>query len=180
MTPSEFYEKYWLVNGKQPPKLSDEEKEFLDMAFKHPHQSELGYDKDYENAMEWKNKKTNMIISSELTVSGGNKIIALYMGWEANRFENLPNKLHRIKGAELIGISLDHLEYHSSWDALMEVVDDIYYSRRFPTGAQSKEVSSRSHRLWLEIKNGLVNLSKEQVWQAVVQFIKWFNINNKK
>ena len=59
MTPSEFYEKYWLVNGKQPPKLSDEEKEFLDNAFKHPHQPESGgYDRDaYEEAMEWKKKK---------------------------------------------------------------------------------------------------------------------------
>lgn len=34
MKPSEFYEKYWLVNGKLPPKLSDKEKEFLDNAAK--------------------------------------------------------------------------------------------------------------------------------------------------
>jgi len=30
MKPSEFYEKYWLVNGKKPRPLTKEEKELMD------------------------------------------------------------------------------------------------------------------------------------------------------
>lgn len=37
MKPSEFYEKYWLVNGKKPPPLTDKEKEWLDGVSRYDH-----------------------------------------------------------------------------------------------------------------------------------------------
>lgn len=73
--------------------------------------------------------------------------------------------------------SLDLHDYSTDWSQLMPVVDDIYYSRRFDTGVQSSEISSKPVRLYANIKAGLLNLSIEQTHTAVIKFIEYYNNN---
>lgn len=71
------------------------------------------------------------------------------------------------------------LKYEKSWDELMPVIDDIYYSRRFNTGSQTSEISHPSYRLYKKIIAAISTLSIKQVWKAVVEWIKWYNQNQK-
>ena len=51
------------------------------------------------------------------------------MGWEDSPYANLPNKVYRENFKR--GISLDQLNYHSSWKMLMAVVDKIELTSRY-------------------------------------------------
>lgn len=67
--------------------------------------------------------------------------------------------------------------YDEDWNLIIKVIDDIYYSRRFNTGVQSSEISSKPVRLYANIKAGLLNLSIRQTREAVIHFIQWYNEN---
>lgn len=127
----------------------------------------------------------------------GNKIIAEFMGLKrigsSESSENIlevPVYKHFDKNGKVFGETYyTHHKYHSSWDWLMPVVEKIqsidiapapnYRGYRieivvqgyvkisgFPMPTIFKNVS---------IEGSLINA----VWQAVVQFIQWYNKNNK-
>ena len=58
-----------------------------------------------------------------------NRIIARFMGWKDSPYANLPNKVYRENFKR--GISLDQLNYHSSWELLMSVVEKIELTNRY-------------------------------------------------
>lgn len=58
-------------------------------------------------------------------IQAGNRLIAEFDGWQSNKYENLPNKLHRIDTGEEVGIYVSDLEYHKAWSLLMPVVEKI-------------------------------------------------------
>lgn len=101
----------------------------------------------------------------------GNRVISVYMDLVYDQLSDSHRKLL----APWIVTTPEGLEYNTSWNVLMKVIDDIYYSRRFDTGVQSSEISSKPVRLYANIKAALLNLSIQQTWRAVVQFIQWYN-----
>jgi hypothetical protein len=130
-----------------------------------------------------------------MTTEEGNKLIAEFMGWESGRFENLPNKLHKIDDGELCGISIDQLEYHTSWDWLMPVVEkigqhhypDFWGKQGKPSDANEWDDTAYPRTFGMRDDEGnyvvRINASTlvrgktliEATWLAVVDFIQWYN-----
>lgn len=109
----------------------------------------------------------------------GNKLIAVFIDkpvlhtWES--FGKKYDSMIDVKNIKDWGKV--YMQYHKSWDWLIPVVDDIYYSRRFNTGVQTSEINSKPYKLYKNIEAALLHLSIDQTWQAVVEFIKWKNEN---
>jgi len=84
------------------------------------------------------------------------------------------------KGNEVVPIEL--MEYHTSWDWLMSVVDKIESDERFDVNVLqygtiiSSNTKERGH---IEIVNNVANISFDSkidhTYQAVVEFIKQYN-----
>lgn len=101
----------------------------------------------------------------------GNKLIAEFMGYidngDPDGFLIDPNTNY--------DVNVDELKFHSSWDWLMPVVEKIQSLRN------DKDIDEldRIHITALEVsfknlpKNGYTKI--EDMWQAVIEFIKWYN-----
>lgn len=87
----------------------------------------------------------------------GNKLIAEFMG------VRLP-----LVWSEFIG---DEVEYHKNWNWLMPVCKKVNDSLIGVTSAGSFVPQGRMHL-------GLMNVDIGAVWQAVVEFIHWYNTQN--
>ncbi len=116
-----------------------------------------------------------------MDIKEGNKLIALFDGWEANRFENLPNKLHRMNDGQLQGVHIESLEYHTSWDWLMPVVEkantlntEIQKTRPDKHYPEKDLDDASGWRAW---SYRYIHLSTniQQVWEKTVEFIQWKN-----
>ena len=116
-----------------------------------------------------------------------NKLIAEFMGLELEetllgvyvyaRKEQSHIKINDIK-TEFYEPS--ELLYHTSWDWLMPVVkeiDDLGYEEY-----SDVELSNREEGLGLLhiIQDALKDVSIRGVYDAVMDFIKWYNLNNEK
>lgn len=121
-------------------------------------------------------------------IINGNKLIARFMGWEDSPYPNLPNKMYRDEADEQIGIHIDHLAYHTSWDWLMPVVekistihygwdkienpfDDCVYPRTFGMLDAEGKPMVRFNSSQVFTADTLI----EVTYMAVVDFIKWYN-----
>ena len=93
----------------------------------------------------------------EKEILEGNKIIDIFMGKSTE--------------IELLTMSeyLMDLKYHTSWDWLMPVVNKIICTN--PTLEDAFKNTAK-------VVDTLMYVQIERTWQAVVQFIKWYN--NKK
>lgn len=98
------------------------------------------------------------------------RLISEFMGWKYF----MSTKYYRHPDEVSIYL-INEMRWDKDWQWLMEVIDDIYYSRRFPTGAQTSELSSQPHKLYKNIEKSLLHLSIEQTYNAVIQFITWYN-----
>lgn len=114
----------------------------------------------------------NSTTGNEPTVEG-NKLIAVFTGWEANKFINLPNRLHKMEGDILMAVSINHLEYHTSWDALMPAchkwdnlnIDDM------------KEGYEYEFSLLCDALDAKVTLYEiGPAWRQLVENIQWYNL----
>lgn len=106
----------------------------------------------------------------ESTITG-NKLIAEFMGWEKSTYHNTPNKMYREKGSSEIGIHISDFKYHSSWDALMPVVEKI---RQMHTDRVfSRETLSESADRIFCIH--FISARIDIVYNCVIQFIQWYN-----
>lgn len=130
----------------------------------------------------------------------GNRLIAEFDGWQSNKYHNLPNKLHKMEAGEEVGIAINQLEYHSSWDWLMPVVEKIAATpsisitiKYFTVENGDKIVGSCEIKRTFWPQHGVVNTEpiayKKEfaeklsvikiVWDCVIQFIKWYKLNSK-
>lgn len=65
----------------------------------------------------------------------------------------------------------DELKYHSSWDWLMPVVEEIENLKEYREDGKDVAVG-----IWMALKYNHRTLPKiEAVWLAIVTFIKWYN-----
>lgn len=106
-----------------------------------------------------------------------NKLITEFMGYKPaqcnNGFawdcgESKPNKdhLYPIQG-RLITKDCNYLKFHSSWDWLIPVVNQI------------KNTGTQEYHLLDRIDEALTSVNKPLTYIAVVEFIKWYNEQKK-
>lgn len=107
---------------------------------------------------------------STVSIEEGNKIIAVFDGWEAGRFEHLPNKLHKMEAGKLIGISIDELKYHSSWDWLHPVLEKM--NTMLCKGSLPFEDGGQYSFLLLPVYTDI-----KTVWKGLVDCLQWYNNN---
>ena len=94
-----------------------------------------------------------------------NKLIAEFMGMEMYTDSIMIRHDIHLGSKTSEGISIDNLQYHSSWDWLMPVIDSIYILGI--DAQESKEIR--------DIMDGLVDVNFPHTYKAVVQFIKTHN-----
>lgn len=106
------------------------------------------------------------------TTENNNKLIAEFMeavtiGAGKHTLIAFPDT--KIEGGGLISNnrSISDLHYHTSWDWLMPVVEKISKSLDIDQLIECDE--------WLNIRDELMTARIETVYNAVVEFIKWYN-----
>jgi hypothetical protein len=118
----------------------------------------------------------------------GNKLIAEFMGATIDELDNVKFILPA-DGVGLAGCGLRACRYHSSWDWLMPVVEKI----EGLFNGNSFTITNRN--LWCIIEMNTqfslaydieyseisikASTKLESTWQAVVQFIQWYNTQTK-
>jgi len=104
-----------------------------------------------------------------MNTTENNKLIAEFLQVDKNEngtFE-LPQYCKMTLGGNFkTEFTADNLQYHKNWNWLMEVVEKI--SHKGIAGG------------WIaDIKDGLINANIENTFNACVEFIKWYNLQNK-
>lgn len=99
----------------------------------------------------------------------GNKLIAEFMGWSRSTFDHLPDRMYKdsegLPEGHSLGLDAANMKYHSSWDWLKPVVDEIAkYCLQYPF--ETNKIRAMS--IIIEIR---------PCWYHVVEFIKWYNAN---
>jgi hypothetical protein len=113
----------------------------------------------FEGGME--QAKQNLIKLNTMNTQENNKLIAEFMGVV---FHDDENQYYNADGLH-IG---NTLHYHTSWDWLMLIlgkIEDLNY-----------ELPEDSNLIG-DITHGLVSIDIEMTFEAVVEFIKWYNQN---
>jgi len=111
-----------------------------------------------------------------------NKLIAEFMGAKFNDegFAKITKITHN--GAEVLKLKEDDFEYDFSWDWLMPVVEKIEDIERIGVHIEGTYVSIKTDESGkdVEIVKGKTSFSKlESTYNAIVQFIKFYNDQNK-
>ncbi len=120
----------------------------------------------------------------------GNRLIAEFMG--AEKLDE--NSFTYNREDKFIGncCSVDDLEYHSSWDWLMPVVEKIESldggeHGNFGVHITSNSCNIQGSNLWKTLQgkstfpvymsdpNAILDTKIESTWYNVVEFIKWYN-----
>jgi len=105
-----------------------------------------------------------------------NKLIAEFMGWKVDKSISSAHfkktgGYHLTNGTRTM--ASDQLQYHTSWDWLMPVVDKIAKeSMYYLTFDDDKGTNFQKLQLGL---NGATTGNFDLVYKAVVEFIKWYN-----
>ena len=100
-----------------------------------------------------------------------NKLIVEFMGC-TNPFNEIHDAtLYKVEQGTF---ELDELQYHTSWDWLMPVVDKI---KILVMEDDSDELYNSEE--WDNITHTLVQIEIKSVYQAVVEFIKQYNNGRK-
>jgi hypothetical protein len=105
-----------------------------------------------------------------IDIEAGNRLIAEFEGWEAGRFQNLPNRVHKEQDGKLLGISVSELKYRASWDWLMPVfakINDMIKNEEIAHDYQSSALHD-----FIEIAILEVNITAAHNY--LVQFITWY------
>jgi frataxin-like iron-binding protein CyaY len=125
------------------------------------HTNQTGFFKQIEM------ERTKKIV---MNTTEGNKLIAEFMGYKF--YKHLPIKrdgwqLESNKDTALyLAYSDSDLKYHTSWDWLMPVVEKCYQC--------DYEEGGDMH---MRMNDAIMTINIEEVYQAVVEFIKWYNEN---
>lgn len=126
--------------------------------------------------MTWLKFNTNNLINNDMkNTTENNKLIAEFLGWYKPDEENY--YVHKYSEKDYTD---KQLKYHSSWDWLMPVVEKI--DLILP---DDNLVSISFNRCLIEYHaegitfEGIGNTRIEATYKAVVEFILWYNENNK-
>jgi len=113
------------------------------------------------------------------------RTIAHFMGWESDRYENLPLRLHKDSDDGEIDCYLFSPEfaYNSKWDILMPVVKKIkkilQEAEHIFTMAPEEQLFD--YQLYkessLQINHLTIWADIETVYISVISFIEWYNEN---
>ena len=110
--------------------------------------------------------------SKQHDIEMGNILIAEFMGVKTITIDKLKSILKQNREDGFIrtpqAYTLDELKFHSSWDWLMIVANEIIKSR----DEQNDDWDLN------DLKYALCTTNIEYVYQAVVEFIKEYNQNN--
>lgn len=112
-----------------------------------------------------------------------NKLIAEFMEWDVKRPATIPTNLH-LSNLELDNGDTMELRYHESWDWLMPVVEKIESFIFDENNSYNVTIGSTNYCIIQDSNGDSVEIIKdngetklETVYQAVVEFIKWYNKN---
>ena len=100
-----------------------------------------------------------------------NKKIALFMGYSESPYAHLPNKVYKEnQDGDIMGTSIDHLYYDTSWDALIPVIIELNNREHKP------ELRKRfNHKLEIiEIDLGR-HMDIKKTYEQVIEAIDVFN-----
>lgn len=115
------------------------------------------------------------------TIIDGNKLIALFDGWTEHNIVSLSAKpdfimLHHDNYPPMRLENIEDMQYHSSWDWLMPVIEKIESIKSnngrhyFRIHSNSVDISDTDILIYPEGKTKL-----EVAYLSVVAFIKWYN-----
>lgn len=128
-----------------------------------------------------------------IDINEGNKIIAAFDGGYVEK--ERPNFIETWTHKDLShilweGFYSENLEYHSSWDWLMPVVEKIeslydefhgYFGVHISSntctiqGTKLNTTPESFHPAYLSDPNAVLGTKIESTWYNIVQFIKWYN-----
>ena len=99
-------------------------------------------------------------------MENSNEVIAEFMGWNIKSPTTIPTDLH-LSNLELDNGNIIELKYHTSWDWLMPVANEIIKSR------------DEQNADWdlTDLKYALQTTNIDMVYKAVVKFIKEYEAN---
>lgn len=113
-----------------------------------------------------------------------NKLIAEFMGWNIKSPTTIPTNLH-LSNLELDNGEVMELQFQEPWAWLMTVVEDI---ESFKDDNNCCKYNVNIQQCWVEIidnenSDEIVAVDgydkKAATYNAVVEFIKWYNKNQK-
>lgn len=108
---------------------------------------------------------------TEEKILDGNKLIAEFMGAKYNSKLDLVNL-----GANHKLVGINELQYHSSWDWIMPVVEKIHSDTDFWVTIYYRSCKVFPMNIGVEMEILIEEKPTiEAVWIAVVEFIKWHN-----
>jgi hypothetical protein len=124
-----------------------------------------------------------------IEIDKANLLIAMFMVWTKSPYPNLPNKVY--KGN--LGLSIDQMQYHKSWEHLMPVIEKIEsiedsYHGHFGVHIVSNSctIQATNFRPDQPIPDpphyfNCVTLDSklESTYLMIVRFIKWYNKQTK-
>jgi hypothetical protein len=91
-----------------------------------------------------------------------NRLIAEFMGWESNKYDNLPDRVHKITDYVERGLPLKQCDYHKSWNLLMPVAKACL--------EQDSELEG-----WSDLCEALTHVDIEFVYKAILVFLRSYN-----
>lgn len=126
-----------------------------------------------------------------MEIKEGNKLIAGFMGGKyrkANKQRFIGERFFDLQDKGYYYLVSD-LKYHSSWDWLMPVVEKIFKMSEPETNHEVSEyvteyffrtfgMQDDKHQFLVRINGFSLHESKsliEATWQAVIEFINWYN-----
>ena len=122
-----------------------------------------------------------------MNTTENNKLIAEFMGVKTETFRsgNL-NFMYNINGLEE-GFEAHELSYETSWDWLMPVIENIkefnhnrrIILHRFSFGLNYVAMKIELNRRFFDKERMVNNDFLEQTYDLVVEFIKWYNEQEK-
>lgn len=126
-------------------------------------------------------------MTKELTIEEGNKLIAEFMGFDfaksTKEEDYCADSFTREWRTREVPLTVDDLEYNTSWDWLMSVVEKINTTRIPDNEFPASVIIYRTTCHVNDDTNIIVETTSkgsliECVWQACVQFIQWYNSQN--
>lgn len=125
---------------------------------------------------------------SENEIKENNKLIARFMGWkvEKNCFSKVEKYGDKLQNER--GISVKNRDYHSDWNLLMQVVDKIEslgfwtkigghtsFGKQYKQCCIKKQTKDSDIGYIYEYEGDWCESKIESTYNAVVEFIKWYN-----